>query len=125
MLNYKRLVIMAGIVLAFLVVLYFIIKKEFALGMIAGFLMGAVSFSSIVFTVKSILRNPDENHTGRALLVVLVYFLKIFVIGALLALIIIFRKHFNLMGFLGGFTISLLILLAENGIVLFVLKPKN
>jgi hypothetical protein len=119
LLNYKRLAIIAAVVFAALAGLFFIIKIGFAAGIMAGFLTGVISFTMLVLTVKSLLKEPNKNSLGTALLAVLIYLLKIAVIGAILAVIIVYRKHFDLRGFLIGFTISLLILLAENVIVIF------
>jgi len=120
MLNYGRMAIMAAAVLAAVSGLFFILKIEIASGIMAGYLTGIISFTALVFTVKILLKDPKNNSVRTAVAAVLVYLTKIAVIGGVLILLIVYRKYFDLRGFLAGFTISLLILLAENGIVLFV-----
>jgi hypothetical protein len=121
MINYKRLAIVAAVFLAVIASLFLFIPRPFVWGLLLGYLTGAINFAAIVLTVKTLFKEPEGN---KVLPAILIYITKIAVICAVLVALIMFRKHYDFKGFLVGFTISLLILIAENGMVLFVLKRK-
>jgi hypothetical protein len=92
--------------------LIFVTKREIVLGLVSGLALGAVNFAAIVFTVKSVVR-PDAVPAGAALLTVLVYLFKLALIGCSIAALIIFRKHYSIAGFLIGFTLTLVLIMAD------------
>ena len=110
-LNFKRLLIEAGIAIVIMCAMFFAADRRLALGLAAGFVIGALNIAAITFTVKGLI-TPDAK-ADRAMITVAVYFIKMLVIGATIALVIIFRKYFSIKGFLTGFTLTLALLFVE------------
>ncbi len=109
--NFKRLLFLALTALGIIGAAFFLIDKRLFAGMAAGFVTGALNISAIIFTVRGTI-TPDSKK-GAALISVLVYVIKLVVIGAIIALVIIFRKDYSIKGFLMGFTLTLLLLMTE------------
>jgi hypothetical protein len=89
--------------------LLFVIKRETVAGLLLGIAVGALNLAAITLTVKSLVKQGSQS-TSAALLTVLVYFLKLAIIGCAVAAVVIFRKYFSVKGFLIGFTLTLVLL---------------
>jgi hypothetical protein len=87
-------------------------KRELVSGLLAGLVVGAVNFAAIVFTVKSVVK-AGEAPAGAVLATVLVYFLKVILIGSAVAALVIFRKYYSIKGFLIGFTLTLVLIATD------------
>jgi hypothetical protein len=121
MINTKRIFLTYMVVFVVICFLFFVMKRELVSGMLAGLAIGAVNLAAIVFTVKSLVK-PGSQSTGAALLTVLIYLLKLVVIGCAIAALIIFRKYFSIKGFLIGFTLTLVLLAADALVVKMITK---
>ena len=123
--DFKRLSIAAAVIAAALSCVMFF-DLRLGAGLLAGFLTGAVNLAAIAVTVKALLRGGSDAASapaGTAVAAVLVYFVKIALIGAVIAALVIYRKFYSIKGFLIGFTLTLLLILAEGAIT--ALKEKN
>jgi hypothetical protein len=123
MINLKRIFLtylVVGVVLCFL---FFVIKRELVSGMLAGLAIGAMNLAAIAFTVKSLVKQGSQS-TSAALLTVLVYLMKVVIIGCAIGALIIFRKYFSIKGFLIGFTLTL-VLLALDSLVVKMTNPAS
>jgi hypothetical protein len=109
MINLKRIFLTYLIVSVVICFLLFVIKRELVAGLVSGVAVGAIDLAVISLTVKSIVKQGSQSALA-ALLTVLVYFVKIAVIGCAVAAVVIFRKHISIIGFLIGFTLTLVIL---------------
>jgi len=112
MINIKRIFVLFLAAFVVICCLFFIIKREIVSGLLAGLAIGAVNLAAIVFTVKSIIK-PDAPSAGAAVITVLIYLLKVILIGCAIAAFIIFRKYYSIKGFLIGFTLTLVLILIE------------
>lgn len=112
MINIKRIFVLFFIVFVVICCLLFVMKREIVFGLIAGLAIGALNLAAITFTVKSLVKQGSGS-TAAALLTVLIYLLKIAVIGCAIAAVIVFRKYFSIKGFLIGFTLTLVLIAAE------------
>jgi hypothetical protein len=123
MINIKRIFLTYIAVFVVICFLFFVMKREIVSGMLAGLATGAINLAAIAFTVKSLVK-PGSQSTGAALLTVLVYLLKLAVIGCAIAALIIFRKYFSIMGFLIGFTLTLVLLALDALVVKMTTEAK-
>jgi Na+/melibiose symporter-like transporter len=112
MINIKRIFVLFFILFVVICCLLFVMKREIVFGLNAGLAIGALNLAAITFTVKSLIK-PGSSSAGAALLTVLVYLLKIAVIGCAIAAVIIYRQYFSIKGFLIGFTLTLVLIAAE------------
>lgn len=123
MINIKRIFLTYMVSFVVICCLLFIVKRELVFGMIAGIAVGAINLAAITLTVKSLVKQGSQS-TLAALLTVLVYLLKIAVIGCAIAAVIIFRKYISIKGFLIGFTLTL-VLLALDALVVKMTNPAS
>jgi hypothetical protein len=112
MINIRRIFVLFFIVFVVICCLLFVMKREMVLGLISGLMIGALNFAAITFTVKSLVKQ-GSNSAAAAFLTVLIYILKIGIIGCAIAAVVIFGKYFSIKGFLIGFTLTLLIIGVE------------
>ncbi len=112
MINIKRIFILFFACFVITCCLFAVIRREIVSGLLAGLALGTINFAAIVFTVKSVVK-PDTPSTGAVIMTVLIYFLKVMLIGCALAGLIIFRKYYSIKGFLIGFTLTLVLIAAD------------
>ncbi len=112
MINIKRIFVLFFFVFVVICCLLFVMKREMVLGLMSGLMIGALNLAAITFTVKSLVKQ-GSNSAAAAFLTVLIYLLKIAVIGCAIAAVVIFRKYFSIKGFLIGFTLTLVIIVVE------------
>ena len=123
MINLKRIFLTYLIVSVVICFLLFVIKKELVAGFICGIAIGAINLAAISFTVRSIVKQGSQSALA-ALSTVLVYFVKLAVIGCAIAAVVIFRKYISIKGFLIGFTLTLVILAADALVVKMTKETK-
>jgi len=112
MINLKRIFLTYLILSVVICFLLFVIKREFVAGLISGIAIGALNLAVISLTVKSLVKQGSQS-TLAALLTVLVYFIKLAIVGCAIAAVVIFRQHISIIGFLIGFTLTLVLLAVE------------
>jgi hypothetical protein len=112
MINLKRIFLTYLVVFVVLCCLIFVIKRELAAGLIIGVIIGAMNLAAVTLTVKSFVKQGSQN-AAAAFFTVLVYFVKMAFAAGAVAAVVIFRKYFSIMGFLIGFTLTLVILAVE------------
>lgn len=116
MINLKRIFLTYLVVGVVLCSLLFVMKREIVFGLLIGIAVGAINLAAITLTVKSLVKQGSQS-TAAALITVLFYFVKLFIVGCAVAAVVIFRKYFSIKGFLIGFTLTL-VLLAVDALVI-------
>jgi len=116
MINLKRIFLTYLIVSVVICFLLFVIKRELAAGLVSGIAIGALNLAVISLTVKSIVKQGSRSAMA-AFSTVLVYFVKLAVVGCAIATVVVFRKYISIKGFLIGFTLTLVILAVDALIV--------
>ncbi len=114
MINYKRISIMFLSALLPVCSLYFFMEKAIVNGAAAGYAAGALNFYIIALSVKWMLSGEKVNPAVKAALSSGIFLIKIALFAAVIAFLIIMREHYNIFGFLAGFTLSLIIIGAES-----------
>jgi hypothetical protein len=109
MINLKRIFLTYLMVFVVICFLIFVIKREIVAGLLVGIAIGTVNLAAVTLTVKSFVKQGSQN-AMTVFLTLFVYFLKMALAACAIAAVVIFRKHFSIMGFLAGFTLTLVIL---------------
>ena len=113
MINYIRLAIIFAGLIIIECSLYFVLEKAMVNGLLAGTVVSAVNFLLITLTVKWLFSSADGAPSGKAMLSILVYAIKVGLFAGLIAALIILREHYNIYGFLIGFTAGLAVIGVE------------
>lgn len=110
--NIKRILVFFGAALLAACSLYFITDSRTANGAAAGLAIGGFNLAAVALTVR-------KNVTGQLAAPKAVakgistYFAKIALLAVMVGVVVINREIFGIAGFLGGFTLSVIIVLTE------------
>lgn len=114
MINYKRVIIIFFTILFFILFLYFVSSQRFVNGMLSGYFTGVINFFILSFLVKKIFSIINETVTSKVIKMLLIYLLKILFFSFVIFLIVINREIFSIIGFLIGFTLTVIVIFIES-----------
>lgn len=114
MINYKRITIIFSIILFCILFFYFVFSKRFTNGMLTGYFTGVVNFFIVSFFVKKIFGIINEMATSKVIKMLLIYLFKILFFSFVVFLIVINREIFSIIGFLIGFTLTVVVIFIES-----------
>lgn len=114
MINYKRITIIFLFFLFFALILYLFFPKKQVNGIIAGYLLGLINFFVISFLVKRIFGFISETVVPKVIKMLLIYLFKILFFSFVIFIIIINRNVFGIIGFIVGFTLTVVIIFIES-----------
>lgn len=114
MINYKRIIIVFLIILFCVLFFYFIFSVRLVNGMLAGYFTGIINFFIITFLVKKIFSVISDIATQKTIKILFVYFLKILFFSLIIFLIVINKEIFSIIGFLIGFTLTVVVIFMES-----------
>ena len=110
--NIKRTLLFFGAALLAACSLYLITDSRTANGAVAGIVIGGINLALIALTVKKIVTGAIEAPKAAAK-GVSIFMGKIGLLAIMVGAVVINRETFAISGFLGGFTISVIIVLIE------------
>ncbi|MCX7698627.1 MAG: ATP synthase subunit I [Candidatus Goldbacteria bacterium] len=114
MINYKRIIIIFSLILLCILFSYFVFSRRQINGVLAGYFTGIANFFIISFLVTKIFEKIDEIISSKIIKILIVYLLKIIFFSIVIFLIIKNRNIFGILGFLIGFTLTLVIIFIES-----------
>ncbi|MBP7793292.1 MAG: hypothetical protein KA120_09575 [Candidatus Goldbacteria bacterium] len=114
MINYKRITIVYLIILAGILFSYIFLTGRLVNGMLAGYFTGVINFFILTFLVKKIFDVTNKTVTSRVVKMIVIYLLKIVFFAFIIFLIVVNRKIFSIIGFLIGFTLTVVIIFIES-----------
>ncbi len=103
------------LIILFLILLFYIfLSRRLVNGMLAGFFTGIINFFIISFLVKKIFAIINEIAATKIIKMLLVYIIKILFFSFVIFLVIINREFLSILGFLIGFTLTVVVIFLES-----------